>query len=192
MTVALVFLAAFAAAWAHWSLIGWAVIAPWLSVYVAAFLAVLVTAAVVAIRSKRAGPIGAAVVLAGHFLAGHVLWTKGMGMEARALMHLGFAAVFLVVFRARAAGLIALAFVGMVAADVSAVMGWLTPPAARPRVFLSFSHPDVQALLGHGASIILGFWSGGDRLAEALDRPWWPAEARDRWASIGRVSSGRE
>lgn len=185
--VALVFLASLLAAWAHWTVIGWAVIGSWLSVYVAAYVIVFVTAAVLALRSKRAGPIGAAVALAGYFLLGHVLWVKGWGLEERAVVHLGFAALFVVAFRSRAAGLIGLLFTAMVAADAATLLGWLSSAAQRPRVFLAWSHPDVLALLGHAASIVLGLWSDG-AVAQAVGRPWRPAGAR---AWTGGVSSGR-
>lgn len=169
--IVLIFSIAFAAAWLHWSFVGWAVIPGLLSVYVAAYLATLLTAICLALRSRETEPIWCAVTLAAYFLAGHVLWGAGASLEARAIEHLGFAAATIVLFHSRASLLIAGCFLAMFLADLAAVSGALPPASARPRTFLAWSHPDVLALLGHGASIILGLWAEGGRLSAALRRP---------------------
>lgn len=171
MITVLVFVGAVLAAWLHYHLIGWAVIPGLISVYVAAYTVVFVTAAGVALRSKRSAPMWAAIWLAAYFAAGHFLWRHGATLEARAIEHIGFAAIFVLAFRSRAAMLIAGLFLAMFAADMAAAYGMLATAADRPRVFLAWSHPDVLALLGHGASIVLGIWSDTGASSIVLDRP---------------------
>lgn len=170
MPVLIAFALALAGAWLHWAYVGWAVVPGLLSVYVAAYLATLVTAIVMALRSGGRGQIVMAMVLAGYFLAGHILWGWAASLEARAVMHLALGGLCGALFRARAAMVIGAIFLLMFATDLCTFAGIVPSAAQRMRGFIVFSHPDVLAILGHVANVVLGLWS--DRgLAAVLDRP---------------------
>ena len=168
---ALVFLAALIAAYLHWSLaeVGWLL---WgdVTIYVAAFTATLAAACVAAVVSGDRRCLVGALVLIVNYVGSHYAWTTSDPILAGACNDLVTAGVFILLGVSRWELVAGGIFLTSVAAAGLTALGWVPSHLERDPVFIAWSYPDIVALLGHGANIVLGLGAGdaGRRIASAL------------------------
>lgn len=156
-----VFIVALILAGLHWysSPDGWLLFGN-VTIYVAAFVATLAAASAAAMRSKDRRCIAAAVVLIINFVGSHFAWTTSDPVLFGALNDLVTAAYFMLIGQTRWELAIGALSIACVAAGGLTVLGIIPGPAQRADAFIAFSYPDVVALLGHAANIVLGLGAG--------------------------------
>ena len=170
---ALVFVIALVAAYIHWATRGWYV---WdgTTIYVAAFVATLTTAAVFAILSRERRALIALGVLIVNFAGSHWGWASSDPLLNQAILDTATAAWFVFLGSTRWEFGIGAVYLLSVLSAVLTQFGWIPSGDERPPIFLAWSFPDITSICGHMASILLGLGAGdwGKRVREgAWKRP---------------------
>lgn len=142
------------------------------TIYTATYVATTFTAAIFAVKSKDRSIIAAGCCIVGYtFVAPFVysspnalLWCAGLDL-LMACYFIGLGAKRFEIY----AGLFFLLAVATTAMSFGP-MAWIPSHIDRPYMFIAFSQPDITAICGHAANIIIGFSAGdgGRRIRDYL------------------------
>ena len=179
---AVVFVLALTLAYLHWNLaeVGWLIAGTNITIYVAAFVATLAAAVTAALVSRYPRCLMAAAVLVLNFAGSHFAWQTDNPLIWGGVNDLVSAAWFVLAGDSRwefgIGGLLLLSVLASVLATVGLIPDHLTRDNSW---FIAWSYPDIVALLGHGANILLGLGAGdGGRMVRV------PLESRPRLAAF--------
>lgn len=187
----LAFIAALVAAAIHLELEGWFV-RDGVTIYVAAFVAVLAFAATAALVSLSGRSIAAAGVLILNFAATHWAWASSDVLVNQAIVDGLTMAYFILAGGTRwEFGVAAIYFVSVLSAG-AAHIDLIPGLGERPPVFLAWSYADITSLCGHAASIVVGLGAGdwGKRVRTGARRK--PRILRGAPSLVALVASGFE
>ena len=143
-----------------------------LSVYQWSFYATTVSALGWAIHSRTVENWTTGIVLFAAAVVSKFQWVTADPEYAAAMIDIGLASWF-ILFGKRpweyACGGI---FLLSVMTSTATEFGFITDVSRRPAMIIAWSHPDITAILGHCAAIVLGMASGdsGKRIRLALTR----------------------
>ena len=160
MTPALVASGAVIAAGTVW----WHVVGPlvWadprVTIYQAAFFGTLAVALVTSIRSRNQTAITAALVLLASAVA-HTMVHAGQThpLSLHATINVAVATFFAMTARERWQAIVALSYLSIFAFGALSHFGYVPGIAARPRgAFIAWAYPDIAAVIGHFANIVVG------------------------------------
>lgn len=191
MTIA-VFVIAGALAWWHYVTAGRVVYTfPGftLTVWIAWMGATMLAAGFASAIGRDRLAIKAWGVLALVFVGNHLAWTMTVApVHAIGALHLFAAIWFASVARERFEIIIACIYAASVFVAILTILGAIQMPSARPKIFLAFSHPDLVAIAGHCAHMVLGGVNdGGKTMAGHLSRPYLRRPSRG-WAFVRRAA----
>lgn len=180
MIVPFTFVVAGLVAWAHYEMIGRAIM-PGLSVWVAWYAAVLLSLAWLAVRSGEPSVRAGAAIMVASFLAAHVIWNmSAWPIAAQSIKNIAVAAMLLMAALALFSWSLVIAasiHLVIVAVGAAADLG-LVLNTPRPVQFVAWSFPDVSAGLQHAALIVISF---GAARSEDSDLVGDSGPDHDRW-----------
>lgn len=130
------------------------------SIYVIFYALTLTTACSGAVLSGKWRQIAAAVVLILNWTASHHSWTTADPVVATVILDLITATYFVFVGARRFELILGILYLLSVVAGVATFFGMIPGSVDRPFLYIAWSHPDILAIIGHGANVILGMGSG--------------------------------
>lgn len=162
--------------------------APRFTVYQAAFAGTLTVALVAAVKARDPAHIRVALILA-------VAWVKHQFVHSgqtyplalHGAINVAVATAVVMVARERWEAIVALSYLAIVAFGAMTHFGYVPGIAARPRgAFIAWSYPDIAAVLGHFANIVVGVSTDAGHKRKAGSMAWLRGSFRHSLAAASR------
>lgn len=132
-------------------------ISPRFTVFQAMFLGTLSVAAWFAVRSGDGRAIRVVAILCLAWVAHQFVHANPSPLSLHGMINVAVGTVVLIGARERWEAIVAILFVGIVVAGAAAHYGIISGIANRPRgAFVAWSYPDIAAILGHLANVVVG------------------------------------
>jgi hypothetical protein len=160
--------------------------APRFTVYQAAFAGTLTVALVAAVKARDPAHIRVALILVAGWIA-HQFVHAGQTypLALHGAINVAVATAIVMPARERWEALVALSYLAIVAFGAMTHFGYVPGIAARPRgAFIAWSYPDIAAVIGHFANMVVGVSTDAGHRRPAGSMAWLRGRFRPSLAAV--------